>query len=405
MIKVDIVSSMSLKTSIGPVQTLKRVKGSIDFFKERGYELNMFTLDALTPTAEAKFKSRESKLLDFARRVAHYLQRHTKFYARNRIMLTYKESKRMLEYYAGLQRQPDIIVFHGWQDCYHYLKYFRKDKSKVCLFIHSDGTHDGNNMQIASFVQLKGSNLEREMDAQLEYTLRNIDVMACITKVEEQNLIDQYPFLKGKTCFVINGISDLSAEQLEESRIIREVTPEKKYRFVSVGSISGRKGHREVIEAVHNMKSELRKDIQVLFVGTGTEVEKMKALVTKYNLQDVIKFVGVVPNNEVYKYQAMSNVSILISKLEGLPLALLEGLRSGLAIISTNVSGIPEIVHDGENGVLINYSQDELNEVFNNLDKYDWDTMGKESRKMFEDFYNFPRMREDYVKMLDKALK
>lgn len=405
MIQVDIVTSMSLKASIGPVQTLKRVKGSIDFFSDKGYELNMFTLDALAPTAEAKFKSKETALLRFARKIAHYLQKHTKFYARNRIMVYYKESKRMIDYYASLERQPDVIVFHGWVDCYHYLKYHRNEKSKVCLFIHSDGTHDGNNMQLASFVQLKNTDLEREMDSQLEYALKNVDVMACITKIEEQNLIDQYPFLKGKTFPVVNGISDLSADQLEESNKIRREAPAKKYRFVSVGSIGGRKGHREVIEAVHNMKSELRKEVQVLFVGTGSEVEKMKDLVSKYKLQDVIKFVGVVPNDEVYKYQAMSNISILISKLEGLPLALLEGLRSGLAIISTNVSGIPEVVHNGENGVLINYSQEELNEVFDNLDKYDWDVMGKVSRKMFEEYYNFPRMREDYVKMLDKALK
>ena len=121
-------------------------------------------------------------------------------------------------------------------------------------------------------------------------------------------------------------------------------------------------------------------------------------------MSDVIQFVCAIPNNEVYKHQAQSNISILISKLEGLPLSLLEGLRSGVALISTNVSGIPEVVHNGENGVLINYSQEELNEVFNNLDKYDWDAMGKVSRKMFEDYYNFPRMREDYVKMLKKAL-
>ena len=289
MVKVDIVTSMSLNTSIGPVQTLKRVKGSIDFFRDKGYEISMYTLDALPPTAEAKFKSKETKLLRFVKKIAHYLQKHTKFYARNRIMRIYKESKRMLDYYAGLQRQPDIIVFHGWQDCYHYLKYYRIDKSKVCLFIHSDGTHDGNNMQIASFVQLKNSELEREMDSQLEYTLQNINVMACITKVEEQNLIDQYPFLKGKTFPVINGISDLTVEQLEDSQKIRENSPLKKYRFVSVGSIGGRKGHREVIEAVHNMNAELRKDIQVLFVGTGSEVEKMKGLVSKYNKKSLSK--------------------------------------------------------------------------------------------------------------------
>ena len=167
--------------------------------------------------------------------------------------------------------------------------------------------------------------------------------------------------------------------------------------------MNGRKGHLEVIEALHQTKPEILKDIQVLFVGDGQEKSRIMSLVEKYNLMGCVFFIGSVPNNDVYKYQAQSNISILISKLEGLPLALLEGLRSGTAIVSTNVSGIPEVVHNGENGVLINYSQKELNDVFNNLDKYDWDSMGKVSRKMFEDYYNFPRMCEDYIKMLQKT--
>ena len=151
-------------------------------------------------------------------------------------------------------------------------------------------------------------------------------------------------------------------------------------------------------------RPELLNEVQVLFVGDGLDKPRLMTQVEKYGLTNHVIFVGSVPNNEVYKYQAQSNISVLISKLEGLPLALLEGLRSGTALISTNVSGIPEVVHNGENGILINYSQKELNDVFNNLDKYDWDSMGKVSRKMFEDYYNFPRMREDYIKMLQKAL-
>ena len=101
---------------------------------------------------------------------------------------------------------------------------------------------------------------------------------------------------------------------------------------------------------------------------------------------------------------AKGNIAILISALEGLPLSLIEGMRSGMGIISTRVSGIPEIVNEGKNGVLINPVVDELVKVFNNLNKYDWNKMGLESRKSFDDYYNFPRMRRDYIHMLQKAL-
>jgi len=403
MLKVDVISSMTLTSGIGPVQTIKRIISSKEYFYERGYDLNVFTTDKINPTIEQNFKSKKTVLLSLAKSIAKYLSRHTKFYAKNRIATLNNGSKRILDYYDTLNRIPDIIVFHGWQDCYEYLTNHRRNNVKICLFIHSDGSPDGNKMILSYYPKLRGTYVEKEMDRQLEYTLRNVDAMACITKIEEKNLISQYPFLDGKTVPVINGISDLTQEQLTETFNIRSEQTKKKYRFISVGSMNGRKGHLEVLEALHQTKPEILKDIQVIFVGDGQEKSKLMSLVEKYNLTDYVFFVGSVPNNDVYKYQAQSNISILISKLEGLPLALLEGLRSGTALVSTKVSGIPEVVHDSENGVLINYSQQELNDVFNNLDKYDWDSMGKVSRKMFENYYNFPRMREDYIRMLQKT--
>lgn len=403
MLKVDVISSMSLTSGIGPVQTIKRIINSKEFFYERGYDLDVFTADKINLTFEQNIKSKETFLLSLAKSIAKYLSRHTKFYANNRIATLNKASKRILDYYDTLNRSPDIIVFHGWQDCYEYLMNHRTNNAKICLFIHSDGSPDGNKMILSYYPKLRGTDIEKKMDNQLEYTLQNVDAMACITKIEEKNLLSQYPFLQGKTVPVVNGISDLTHDQLTQTLSIRSERTAKKYRFISVGSMNGRKGHLEVIEALHQTKPEILKDIQVLFVGDGQEKSRIMSLVEKYNLMGCVFFIGSVPNNDVYKYQAQSNISILISKLEGLPLALLEGLRSGTAIVSTNVSGIPEVVHNGENGVLINYSQKELNDVFNNLDKYDWDSMGKVSRKMFEDYYNFPRMCEDYIKMLQKT--
>lgn len=403
MLKVDVISSMTLTSGIGPVQTIKRIINSKEYFYERGYDLNVFTTDKISPTLEQNFKSKKTVLLSLAKSIAKHLSRHTKFYAKNRIATLNNGSKRVLDYYDTLNRIPDVVVFHGWQDCYEYLINHRRNNVKICLFIHSDGSPDGNKMILSYYPKLRGTDIEKEMDRQLEYTLRNVDAMACITKIEEKNLISQYPFLKGKTVPVVNGISDLTQDQLTDTFNIRSEQIKKKYRFISVGSMNGRKGHLEVLEALHQTKPEILEDIQVLFVGDGQEKSKLMSLVEKYNLTDCVFFVGSVPNNDVYKYQAQSNISILISKLEGLPLALLEGLRSGTALVSTKVSGIPEVVHDGENGVLINYSQQELNDVFNNLDKYDWNSMGKVSRKMFENYYNFPRMREDYIRMLQKA--
>ena len=405
MKNVDVIMSASLDSSIGPVQTIKRIKNSASWFAERGYSISVFTNDAFASTKEDEFKKKHKGgiLLSIAVRVAKYLSLHTKWYPRNRIKIIENLSKRVLDYYDSLHRHPDITVFHSIDDCYEYLLHHRIHGVKTICFHHTDGSEEGNKMLLVYFPKLKGTADEKKIDEKILYTVTNIDALACITKIEIQNMLGLYPMLAGKIYSVVNGISDLSEEQLEETRIIRSKTFEKKYRFVSVGSMNGRKGHIEIVEAVHRMKPEIRREVSVSFVGGGRDEAKLQQLVNDYGLQDIFNFVGIVPNEEVYKYQAQGNICILISKIEGLPQGLIEGLRSGLALISTNVSGIPELIDEGVNGRLISYDLDELVDVFNHLDKYDWDEMGKQSRKKFEDYYNFPRMRNDYLKMLNEV--
>ena len=398
---VDIVTSDSLNSSIGPVQTIKRIRGSRDYFLDNGYDINVFSNDKDDLPTGLQLKSKESFILRVSRLVARQLSLHTKFYPKFRIKLLMERSRRVVDYYISQNRHPDILVFHSTMDCYIYLKNYRIEGVKVACFHHTDGTDEGNKMLLVYFPKLRGTDAEKAMDDNLEYTFSNVDKLVCITKIEESNLLALFPVLKGKTSLVVNGISDLTDEQKKDATQIRSKSTGKKYRFVSVGSMNGRKGHKEVIEAVHLMKPELRQDVQVLFVGGGRDKEILESLVERYGLQEQVIFIGRVPNEEVYKYQSKSNICILFSKLEGLPLGLIEGLRSGFALISTNVSGIPEIIDDGVNGKLINYCFDELLNLFNHLDQYDWNEMGRESRRKFEEYYNFPRMRKDYLAMLD----
>ena len=81
------------------------------------------------------------------------------------------------------------MVFDGWQDYYEYLMHHEKEDTKICLFIHSDGSPEGNKMILSYYPRLKGTDIEWEMDRQLLYALQHVDAMACITKIEEKNLL------------------------------------------------------------------------------------------------------------------------------------------------------------------------------------------------------------------------
>lgn len=401
MIKVDVLISSSLNASTGPVQTIRRIKNSKEYFCEQGCSLSVFTNDDFNKSVSVESKKKTGKWNDLRRALIRFLGKHSRFFPKMKMRKNYRASKVLLENYMQMKRDPDVIVFHSIFDCYVYLKEYRLKKAKVCLFIHDDGTGD---MFFYYYPKIHGSEYEKEWRRREHFVFHEIDVKACITRTTEINLLKRAPELKGKTCLVINGISDLTKEELIESSEIRKSVDKPKYRLIQVGSMNGRKGHREVIEALHKTDSEMLGKMHVTFVGGGHERPSLERLVKKYGLGDVVTFEGVVRNCDVYKYMAQANITILISVIEGLPLALIEGLRSSLGIISTRVSGIPEIVDEGKNGVLIDPNVNDLVEVFNHMDKYDWETMGEESRKLFDDYYNFPRMRRDYCSMIYKAL-
>ncbi|WHQ66366.1 glycosyltransferase family 4 protein [Lactiplantibacillus plantarum] len=82
------------------------------------------------------------------------------------------------------------------------------------------------------------------------------------------------------------------------------------------------------------------------FLGDGSAIEACKTLTHQLNLDAKVRFYGVVDN--VQKYYSQSDVGVLISDYEALPISLVEALAQGLPIIASNVGGIQELIdHNG----------------------------------------------------------
>jgi glycosyltransferase involved in cell wall biosynthesis len=90
-----------------------------------------------------------------------------------------------------------------------------------------------------------------------------------------------------------------------------------------------------------------------------------------------------------------------MSKNEGLPISIIEAMRASMMVISTNISGIPELVREGYNGFLMNPDTDELVECLMNLPETDIEVMGKNSRVRFENEFTFARMEREFCDMYD----
>jgi glycosyltransferase involved in cell wall biosynthesis len=126
-------------------------------------------------------------------------------------------------------------------------------------------------------------------------------------------------------------------------------------RLLFVGRYGKRKGCPELVEALARARAA-GADATLRFVGQEEhdgEEEALRRAVGDRRLDDAVEFAGVAAPSALATHFESADVICLPSKLEGLPLALLEGMAFGLPALATPVGGIADFVETGENGLLV----------------------------------------------------
>ncbi|MDL5514664.1 glycosyltransferase family 4 protein [Arenibacter sp. M-2] len=122
--------------------------------------------------------------------------------------------------------------------------------------------------------------------------------------------------------------------------------------FQFLGYIDKRKGVWLLLETLKEHRIDLQGKAIFNIAGNG-EVDKLQRIINQYQLKEIVHFIGWVSNEEKIKRLQEADVYILPSYNEGLPISILEAMSYSLPIISTYVGGIPEVVIDKLNGLLI----------------------------------------------------
>lgn len=125
-----------------------------------------------------------------------------------------------------------------------------------------------------------------------------------------------------------------------------------KVNLVFLGRIGQRKGAFDLIQAFAHLPIEQQSNSHLFLAGDG-EIKQAQALANSLQIQDKITFLGWIDSKQRNKILEASDIFVLPSYNEGLPMAILEAMGWQLPIISTPVGGIPELIVPGENGLLI----------------------------------------------------
>ena len=125
-----------------------------------------------------------------------------------------------------------------------------------------------------------------------------------------------------------------------------------KIHILYLGLITKAKGIYDLLDVINEYKTEFENKI-TLHVGGNGETTTIQNIIKEQNLSDIVKFEGWVSGDKKVELLNNTDIFILPSYTEGLPISILEAMSYKLPVISTPVGGIPEVVKDGENGFLI----------------------------------------------------
>ena len=122
-------------------------------------------------------------------------------------------------------------------------------------------------------------------------------------------------------------------------------------RVICVGRLSPEKGQAGLLESFANASAG-RHDVELMFVGDGPEAEDLRSRSKTLGIADKVTFTGRLGEKEALDQIAASDILVLPSFMEGLPIVLMEAMAMGTAVIASRVAGVPEIVEDGRSGLL-----------------------------------------------------
>jgi len=123
-------------------------------------------------------------------------------------------------------------------------------------------------------------------------------------------------------------------------------------RLLYVGRLSATKGLPILLESLATLKSS-HPEIILTVVGDGEDRAELEQMTAKLELNDNVKFVGYKSQAEVREYMQETDVFVLPSFAEGVPVSLMEAMAAGVPVVTTQIAGVSELVENGVSGYLV----------------------------------------------------
>lgn len=303
----------------------------------------------------------------------------------NRSLRSFDECLKVLKDY-DLQQYDSITVYSYWffvpaMVGVLFKRYFSEFCNDVKLISRAHRYDVYEDRNVLGYLPLR------------EFLLENCDAVFPCSASGTNHIVSRYPKYADKIKTAYLGTVDKGLSKQTENGI----------HIVSCSQIIEVKRVEKIAEILEILEKISGAKLKWTHIGDGIGRKTIENS-AKQKLRSVdVNFLGNVPNLSVYEYYMKNAVDLFLStsKSEGLPVSMMEAASFGVPIISTNVGGVSEIVHDGFNGKLLDSDASAesfakaINDYFNKTDaekkKY-----RQNSRRLWEENFNADRVYSSF---------
>ncbi|NKQ35541.1 MAG: glycosyltransferase [Chloroflexi bacterium] len=236
-----------------------------------------------------------------------------------------------------------------------------------------------------------------------------VSKMTVVSQGTSKYCVQEEGIRPDKLITIYNGIDvnryHITLTTDEETKLRTELhLPEDAVVITLVARLHPQKGHIYLLQAVPDIIMAVPQ-AHFLFIGEGELHSQLEAEIKKRNLSTCVHLVGV--RQDIPQILSISNLFVLPSLYEGMPNALLEAMASGLPAVATNVDGSPELVIEGETGLLVEPKcPEELTQAILKILRNQKlaTSMGKAAKRRAESVFSVEKNVTSYLQLYERLL-
>jgi len=208
-------------------------------------------------------------------------------------------------------------------------------------------------------------------------------------------------------------LGKVSVRLRKSPRYFEKIPPDthregSKVNILCVGRLIERKGQHYLLQAFARLREKCHDcDLGLILAGTGDFADYLEQMALDLDIANLVTFTGFVSRDEMPEIYRRADIFVLPSQNEGMSIALLEAMASGLPVVVTDTGGTAELVEKGENGYVVPWA--DVAELTTTLEMLIVDSqtrkrMGAESWKITKEF-NWESVTREYLKLCTRIIE